>query len=331
MLTQTSSPAMQEVFQKANLVAPTSTTVLLTGETGVGKSSLARYIHNRSTRKDHPFAAINCGAIPENLIESELFGHEKGAFTGAINRKAGKFELADQGTVFLDEVGSLSQNAQVKLLSFMQDRTFQRVGGTKDIHVQVRIIAATNADLKSLGQQDKFRQDLMYRLNVFPIEIPPLRERTQDIPAIARDIFVRLKPGFPGPVQEISREVIQAFMDYSWPGNVRELENLIERAFILESSELLTPMSFPPELFVHQAGNETEYINIDLPLSEVRRIHLEAIEKQYLQQLLIKNKGRIRNAARQAGIGERQLNKLMGKYGLKTREFKPCSAQNIDN
>lgn len=320
---ETRSPLMREVYQKANLVASTHTTVLLTGETGVGKSTLAKYIHLGSGSRDKPFIAINCGAIPENLIESELFGHEKGAFTGAVSRKTGRFEQAHGGTIFLDEVGTLTQSAQVKLLYFLQDRIFQRVGGTRDIHVDVRIIAATNADLRSLCSRDMFRQDLMYRLNVFPIEIPPLRERIEDIPLMAMNILARLKQILPGQVEGITREVIEAFENYSWPGNVRELENLLERALILESSIMLTPMSFPPQLFVHNPGPGNELINIDLPLSQVRRIHTEAIEKQYLQQLLIKNRGKIKDSARQAGIGERQLNKLMSKYGLDKKEFKP--------
>lgn len=313
---------MLEVFQKADLVASTQTTVLLTGETGVGKSTLARHIHLCSGNRDKPFAAINCGAIPENLIESELFGHEKGAFTGAISRKTGRFELADKGTIFLDEVGTLSLSAQVKLLYFLQDRIFQRVGGTRDIHVTVRIIAATNADLRSLCSRGQFRQDLMYRLNVFPIEIPPLRDRVEDIPLIAGNILSRLKQVLPRKVEAISKEVLEAFEKYSWPGNVRELENLVERALILENSSLLTPMSFPPQLFVHQPGCGSDLININLPLSQVRKVHMEAIEKQYLQQMLIKNKGKIKDSAQQAGIGERQLNKLMSKYGLNKNDFK---------
>ncbi len=322
VLIETRSPLMREVFQKANLVASTQTTVLLTGETGVGKSTLARHIHLSSSSSNKPFMAINCGAIPENLIESELFGHEKGAFTGAVSRKTGRFEQANGGTIFLDEIGTLSQSAQVKLLYFMQDRIFQRVGGTKDIHVAVRIIAATNADLRSLCARDMFRQDLMYRLNVFPIEIPPLRERVEDIPIMAESILNRLKQSMPRQVDGISREVIEAFENYSWPGNVRELENLLERALILENTRMLTPMSFPPQLFIHQPGCGNELINIDLPLSQVRKIHTEAIEKQYLQQLLIKNRGRIKDSAQQAGIGERHLNKLMGKYGLDKKEYK---------
>lgn len=322
MLTTTDSPLMQEVFQKADLVAPTQTTVLITGETGVGKTSLARYIHQHSKRKDKPFIAINCGAIAENLIESELFGHEKGAFTSAASKKIGRFELAHQGTIFLDEIATLSHSAQVKLLSFMQDRTFQRVGGIKDILVDVRIIAATNSDLKAMCREDKFRQDLMYRLNVFPIDIPALRDRIEDIPEISSDILNRLIKTIPKQINGITREVLEAFAEYSWPGNVRELENLLERAIILENSTMLTPMSFPPQLFIHQPGSGSEQININLPLSEVRRIHVEAIEKQYLQQLLIKNRGKIRESARQAGIGERQLNKLMTKYGLDKKSFK---------
>lgn len=322
MIIETKSPLMLEVFQKANLVASTHTTVLLTGETGVGKSSLARHIHLCSGSRDKPFIAINCGAIPENLIESELFGHEKGAFTGAVSRKTGRFEQANEGTIFLDEVGTLSLSAQVKLLYFLQDRIFQRVGGTKDIHVSVRIIAATNADLRSLCSRNMFRQDLMYRLNVFPIEIPPLRERVEDIPLIAGNILNKLKQSLPKKVEGISKEVLEAFENYSWPGNVRELENLLERALILESSGILNPMSFPPQLFVHQPGCGNELININLPLSQVRKVHLEAIEKQYIQQMLIKNRGKIKDSASQAGIGERHLNKLMSKYGLDKKEFK---------
>jgi DNA-binding NtrC family response regulator len=321
-LVRTDSPKMNKVFKQIHSVAPTKSTVLLTGETGTGKGVLAQLIHQLSNRKDDQFISVHCGAIPDTLIESEMFGHEKGAFTGAVRRKMGKFEFATGGTIFLDEIGTITPAAQIKLLQVLQDGTYQKVGGEETLKTDVRVIAATNADLKDMCCEGTFRNDLYYRLNVFPIEIPPLRERLEDIPLFIDTFLNKLNQLTLKKIHGVHPQVIESLKNYSWPGNIRELENLVERAFILETSSVITPESFPGELF------ETETTSVFIPSSEhltladARQHGIEEIERNYLKDVLSRNKGKINESARDAGISSRQLNKLMNKYGLRKEEFK---------
>jgi len=318
----TNSRIMREILDKSCSVAQTRTTVLLTGETGTGKGVLARLIHSYSNRADKPFIAVHCGAIPDTLVESELFGHEKGAFTGAVQRKLGKFQIADTGTIFLDEISTVSPAVQIKLLQVLQDKTFSRVGGDTSIQVDVRIIAATNADLKQLCNEGDFRKDLYYRLNVFPIEIPPLRERPEDIPILV-DIFVeRLNRNYNKKIKGVESEVIEALQKYSWPGNIRELENIIERAYIVEKNSLLTPAGFPSELFTFECLNLQNTAAPAPTLAEIRSRAVEQAEIRYLREILSLNKGRIDHSASMAGVSARQLHNLMAKYGIRKQEFK---------
>ena len=320
---QTNNERMRSLLEKVKSVALTKTTVLLTGETGVGKGVIAKLIHQHSNRRDNKFISIHCGAIPETLLESELFGHEKGAFTGAIRKKLGKFEIAEKGTIFLDEIGTISASAQIKLLQILQEKTFQRVGGEETIEVDVRILAASNIDLKKLSDDGAFRKDLYYRINVLPVEIPPLRERSEDIPLLVRNMLKKLNQSYLKEIHNVHPKVMEALQSYPWPGNIRELENLIERVYVLENSSLLMPESFPVEIFAYDApGGEHSTLDTSLTLEEVRRRGIEKIETQYLKELLASNKGRINTSAEAAGISTRQLHKLMKKYGIKKEEFK---------
>src|SRR3954469_23487354 len=233
------SPAMQEIFNTIERVGPTRATVLLTGESGVGKDLIARAIHFHSPRKDRPLVKINCTAIPENLMESELFGYEKGAFTGAQTTKPGKFEQADTGTVFLDEIGDVPAPIQVKLLRVLQEREFERLGSNVTRHIDVRVIAATNQDLRAALEQGTFREDLYYRLNVVPLNIPPLRDRKQDIPFLANHFVHKLAADTGSRVESITDAAMEKLMSYHWPGNVRELENVIERSLVMASGSKL--------------------------------------------------------------------------------------------
>ncbi|WP_051261913.1 sigma-54 dependent transcriptional regulator [Desulfovibrio inopinatus] len=316
----TTNPVMDDVFKKARMVAPTDSTVLLAGETGVGKGVIARLIHSLSERGRGPFVSVHCGAIPETLIESELFGHEKGSFTGAIRRKLGRFEIAAGGTIFLDEVGTIGEPTQVKLLQVLQDKCFHRVGGDADICVNTRVIAASNIDLKAECERGRFRKDLYFRLNIFPINIPPLRERKEDIPRLAEHILSKLNKTHPKTVDGIHPAVLDAFAHYPWPGNVRELENLMERAHILETSHMLTPEVFPSELF----ENESLAIPVDASLSlhAFRERAKNEAERVYLKDVLTRHEGRIGQTAEAAGITPRQLNKLMTKHNLHKEDFK---------
>lgn len=318
----TRSRAMRDVFAKLRQVSGTRTTVLLTGETGTGKSLFAKLIHTHSTRKDMPFISVHCGAIPDSLVESELFGHEKGAFTGAIRRKLGKFELAHGGTIFLDEIGTVSQSVQVKLLSVIQERVIQRVGGESDIPVDVRIIAATNEDIGELCDEGRFRRDLFYRLNVFPIRIPSLRDRIEDIPRLTEAFIKQFNGLLNTEVKGIHPQVLDTLMEYDWPGNIRELENVIERACILETGDILLPESFPSDLMDTQGEVVTAPVKTDLPLKEARQITIDRFEKLYLSSLLDQCNGVIKDAAERAGITTRQLNSLMNRHRLDKRDFK---------
>jgi DNA-binding NtrC family response regulator len=325
---QTRSPLMKRIFNKIRSVAPTRTTVLLTGETGTGKSVMAKLIHRHSNRKDDRFISVHCGAIADTLLESELFGHEKGAFTGAVRRKLGRFEIARGGTIFLDEIGTITPAAQVKLLQVLQDGTFQRVGGEETIQSNVRVIAATNTDLRQMSNDGLFRKDLYYRLDVFPIAIPPLRERKEDIPLLVEGFLKKLNKFHSKNIHDVHPHVMAAFGKYTWPGNIRELENLMERAYILETSPILTPESFSKELFTSQSSEVPVKPDISLTLAEVKRSVIEQTEKSYLTNLLAVKRGRIKNTAEAAGIGSRQLHKLMKKYGIKKEDFRSFFERN---
>ncbi|MGV8075209.1 MAG: sigma 54-interacting transcriptional regulator, partial [Syntrophobacteraceae bacterium] len=241
------SASMQRIYELIEKVAPSKATVLVTGESGTGKELIARAIHFNSTRGDHPFITVNCGALPENLLESELFGHEKGSFTGAVSQRKGRFELAHEGTLFLDEISEMSTPLQVKLLRVLQEMEFERVGGAQTIKVDVRIVAASNRDLKAEVAEGRFRSDLFYRLNVVHVQIPPLRERTDDIPLLANHFLEKYTSGAGRASLSIDAEVMRRLLEYSWPGNVRELENVIERAVILSSGDSIVLMDLPSE------------------------------------------------------------------------------------
>jgi DNA-binding NtrC family response regulator len=314
--------SMKAVLHKIRQVAPTRSTVLLTGETGTGKSFLARVIHQTSTRADRQFISVHCGAIPDTLLESELFGHERGAFTGADRRRMGKFEIANKGTLFLDEVATVTPAMQVKLLNVLQERSFQRVGGETNVEVDVRILAATNMDLDKLTAEGAFRNDLFYRLNVFPIDVPPLRERREDIPILAEGFLDRLRRFDQREIEEIHPSVMEAFLNYRWPGNVRELENLLERAFILETSKVLTPENFPKELFTSVSTTQRLTFKLEDSLAAARRRAIADVERQYLKRQLEANGGRIDATAEAAGITPRQLHKLMTKHGFRKEDFR---------
>ena len=320
-IVRTRNRFMNEVFNKVRSVAPTKSTVLFGGETGTGKGVLAKLIHQHSNRKDGPFISVHCGAIPDTLLESELFGHEKGAFTGAVRRKLGRFEIAQGGTIFLDEIGTMTPSAQVKLLEVLQDGTFHRVGGEATIEADVRVIAATNTDLQASCAENQFRKDLYYRLNVFPIDIPPLRERIEDIHYIVEVILGRLNRVNLKEIYDVHPEVMDGFRHYSWPGNIRELENLMERAYILETTSMLTPECFPSQLFA-SVGVPQVKPNISLTLAEARRKGIEELERGYLEEHLTLNRGRIKESANAAGISTRQLHKLLARHGIRKESYK---------
>jgi len=321
-ITDSRDIGMQDVFNKIRAVASTRATVLLSGETGTGKGLLARMIHKHSNRCDDPFISVHCGAIPDTLLESELFGHEKGAYTGAVRKRLGKFEMARGGTILLDEIGTITPAAQIKLLQVLQDGTFSRVGGEAVLQTDARVITATNADLAGMSERDEFRKDLYYRLNVFPVEIPPLRERLEDIPQIVEVFLKKLKQRHEKNIHSVHPQVLQAFKNYPWPGNIRELENLLERACILETTKILTPESFPVGLFAFGNAHAVLPVKTHLPLAEARKHATEDFERQYLKSLFARSKGRVNPAAQDAGISSRQLNKLMVKYGILKEAFK---------
>ncbi len=321
-IVRTRNPGMKKVYEQTRSVAPTRTTVLLCGETGTGKGVLASLIHHHSNRDKGRFISVHCGAIPDTLLESELFGHEKGAFTGAFKRKLGKFEIAAKGTIFLDEISTITPSAQIKLLQVLQDGTFSRVGGEEILKTDARFIAATNMDLKKMCDDGMFRKDLYYRLNVFPIEIPSLRERTEDIELLADTFIKRFNVIMQKRIKGIHPDIIKAMAVYSWPGNIRELENLMERAFILETTPELTPESFPAEFFNYPKKSEVLKVNTALPLAQARRKANDEFESQFIRQLLAKNKGRVNKSAEDAGISTRQFHKLMVKYHIQKKDYK---------
>jgi transcriptional regulator with PAS, ATPase and Fis domain len=303
---------MQEIFAAVLRVAPTRATVLLTGESGVGKDLIARAIHFHSPRKDRPLVKINCTALPENLMESELFGYEKGAFTGANTSKPGKFEQADTGTVFLDEIGDVPGAVQVKLLRVLQEREFERLGSNKTLHIDVRMIAATNQDLRAALEQGTFREDLYYRLNVVPLEIPPLRDRKQDIPYLAEHFVHKLSPDTGNKVERITSAGIERLLEYSWPGNVRELENVIERSLVMATGSELgaKDIKFDNAPRARQTGSA------DLGLPE--GMSLDQYEQELIRQALKKADGNKSQAARLLGLTRNALRYRLTQMGLES-------------
>jgi transcriptional regulator with GAF, ATPase, and Fis domain len=257
------SAALQELLSLIHTIAPSDTTVLISGETGTGKELAARLIHQLSSRNSHRFIAVNCGALPETLLESELFGHEKGSFTGAVAQKQGKFEFAEGGTLFLDEIGDIPPAVQVKLLRVLQEREFQRIGGTSDLKTNVRVIAATNRDLTAMMEQHQFREDLFFRLNVIQLYVPALRERMEDIPELATHFTQRFAQKLGKPIADLTAEALQLCLTHTWPGNVRELENVMERAVTLapEDTKWITPELLPTDL--HATTESVPALDID--------------------------------------------------------------------
>jgi two-component system response regulator PilR (NtrC family) len=309
------SPKMVELYKLISRVASVDSTVLVTGESGTGKELVARSIHCNSPRVARPFMAINCGAIPEQLLESELFGHVKGSFTGAIAHKAGLLEVARGGTVFLDEVAEMSPRLQVKLLRFLQDHIFRRVGGTEDMEVDVRMMAATNKNLTHLIQQGMFREDLYYRLNVISIEIPPLRERREDIPLLAESFLGLFAARARHPAMTIAPEAMALLMRHTWPGNVRELENVIERAVALAASDELRLESLPPSLCQPPPPPALPRLEVPPEGLDLEQVVAD-LEKRLMQDALEKAGGIQTRAAQLLGINFRSFRYRAKKYGL---------------
>ncbi|MBI2902030.1 MAG: sigma-54-dependent Fis family transcriptional regulator [Candidatus Methylomirabilis oxyfera] len=313
------SPKMIELYKLISKIAGLDSTVLITGESGTGKELVARTIHCASPRADRPFLAINCGGIPEELLESELFGHVKGAFTGAVSHKAGLLEVAHGGTVLLDEIAEMSPGLQVKLLRFLQWRSFRRVGGTEDVEVDVRVIAATNKDLAKAIADGGFREDLFYRLNVIPIHVPPLRERREDIPLLAHSLLTQFSLRQRKGPASISQEAMEALMQYAWPGNVRELENVIERAVALETTDQLTSEILPVQIRTgDDGGGRPGGVTVALPPGG---IELEAtvsnLEKDLMLQALERSGWVQKGAAELLQISLRSFRHKAQKYGIK--------------
>ncbi|MCS6837995.1 MAG: sigma-54 dependent transcriptional regulator, partial [Bdellovibrionaceae bacterium] len=306
-------------------LAEVDTTVLIRGENGTGKELVARAIHSNSPRKNGPFVAINCGAIPEHLMESELFGHEKGAFTGAVTRKIGQFQTAHQGTLFLDEIGELKPELQVKLLRVLQEKKFTPVGSNREIKTNARIIAATNRNLEKMMQEGQFREDLFYRLNVLPIFMPPLRERKEDIPRLVQHFINKFKNSHPkSPVVGISDEALEKLMKYHWPGNIRELLNVIERDFIIENSSMIQVSSLPSQL--QGAGvvpsSESGPVENQLAASDLNYENFkESAEKEFIIKALKANHGKINQTVANVGIPKNTLLRKMKKYGISAKDF----------
>ena len=316
------SEPMRRVLEQVRKVAATDATVLVLGESGTGKELVARAIHDGSPRRERPFVSVSCAAIPEGLLESELFGHEKGAFTGAVRRKLGRFELAHEGTLFLDEVGELPPSVQVKLLRVLQERRFERVGGEETVEVDVRLVSATNRDLAAMAQEGRFREDLYYRLDVVSIRLPPLRERPGDVEELARHFLARAAPRLGRAVTGFTPEALEALRRHRWPGNVRELENVIEQALVFAEGELVTPAELPdalrrappPQLSPPLAAPAG-----DRSLTEV----LEDLERQLILAAYEKAKGVKAETARLLGIKPSALYYKLEKYGIVKPGEKP--------
>ncbi|MBI4508797.1 MAG: sigma-54-dependent Fis family transcriptional regulator [Deltaproteobacteria bacterium] len=309
------SPLMQQIFSTIERVAATDASVLICGESGTGKELVARAIHHRSRRAPGPFIKVNCGALTETLLESELFGHEKGSFTGAIKRKLGRFELADGGSLFLDEIGDISPGMQLKLLRALQEREFERVGGERTIKVDVRVLSATNKDLKQEVASGRFREDLYYRLHVVPITLPPLRDRRDDIPLLTSHFLKKLAPRTNPAVRHIDDQALARLMAYSWPGNIRELENAVEQALVFAEGNSLNVTALPPFLRDTSSDDKLDIPRNpqgDMPLPEI----LDDLEKQLILKAFRKANGVKTETARILGIKTSALYYKLEKYGI---------------
>lgn len=304
------SPELQETMELISIVAPTYSTVLILGETGTGKELVARAIHNGSLRKERAMVKVNCAALPANLIESELFGHERGSFTGATDRRIGKFELADKSTLFLDEIGELPLGLQVKLLRALQEKEIERVGGRGTIRVDVRIVAATNRDLRKEVEEGRFRADLYYRLNVFPIGLPPLRDRRDDIPLLATHFVEKVSNKIGRRVVKIDKSVYEQILSYDWPGNIRELEHVIERSVLLNREEVLRQVYLPDTKLIAVAAKPVE----EFPVKTI-----EENEREHIINVLKRCKGKVagyNGAAEFLGIPPSTLSSKLKRLGI---------------
>lgn len=311
------SAAMQELFQTLHQVAPANATVLILGESGTGKELIAQAIHEMSPRQGSPLVKVNCGALPENLLESELFGYEKGAFTGAVARKPGRFERAHLGSIFLDEVGEVSPAMQVRLLRVLQEKEIERVGGTETIPVDVRIIAATNRDLTAEVQNGRFREDLYYRLNVVPVHVPPLRDRKEDIPELVTAFTKKYGREMGKGELHFTDETIALLLQYNWPGNIRELQNVVERAVILSTQSSISPDLLPREVLTAAREKKEKTGTAHLLELTDAGIHLDALEENLIRQALKLANGNQTKAAQLLGITRYTLIYRMEKYGIK--------------
>lgn len=316
------SSAMEAVYSLVRRVINSDTTVLISGESGTGKELVARAIHYESKRSRNRFVAVNCGAIPKDLLESEMFGHVKGAFSGAHSSKKGLTEEAEGGTLFLDEIGELGQDLQVKINRFLQEKEIRPVGANQDRVLDVRVIAATNIDLKDAVADNRFREDLFYRLNVYPISVPPLRERKDDIPILVAYFIDKYKKREEKKIGEIDPDALDILTEYDWPGNVRELENVIERAVLLEEGPRITAHSLPKSLTSESPVHHEAEVFMDLPYKKAMETATDQFARNYLERLLRKFQGNVTKASSQAGMERESLHRLMRRYDIQSDEFK---------
>jgi two-component system nitrogen regulation response regulator NtrX len=304
-----------DLKEMISIIAPTNAWILIMGENGTGKELVARSIHKQSRRAKKPFIEVNCAAIPEELIESELFGHEKGAFTGATTMKKGKFDLAHEGTIFLDEVADMSLKAQAKILRILQEKKFERVGGAKVIETDVRVLAATNKDLEKEMETERFRQDLFYRLNVIPLFIPPLRERKDDIPVLVQRFLKEFSHKEGLSEKEISPEAMEILLEHNWPGNVRELKNLMERMVILTQSDVIKASDIPPFILNHKGSGDGTFLAVNS-----YRAAKSEFEKRFIEKKLQENEGNVSRTAEIIGLERSNLHRKIKAYNLESRK-----------
>ena len=319
---------MQAIYGLIKQVSKTDARVFITGETGVGKELVAKAIHFNSPRKNWPFVSINCGALAETLLETELFGHEKGAFTGAIRRKEGKFEYARGGTVLLDEVGDISSGMQVKLLRVLQEKQLERVGGNQPIDVDVRMISATNQDIKEKISAGEFRIDLFYRLNVVHIHIPPLRERIEDIPLLVNHFLRKFNKDLNRNILEVTTQALSQLMQHSWPGNVRELENVLERAFVTTDGDTIETIILPHDIQHSETSNTLPATDTDIPFKVARSMVARRFEKTYILAALKRYNGNVSRTAKETGINPRTLWRKIKEHELERTKFVSLKKKN---